>query len=494
VAKSVEELFKEVGLRPRPGQLEVAEKLAWLIENEKKTLLSAPVGWGKTHAVLAALVSTGSFPVLWLVRTLTLGARIKEDADRWSLHTFTAAGRERACPLAQKLGDAVHDFCQFFRHRCPYARLPPSPLPLVTSWEELVARGTKESWCPYFAQELVDADIVVQSYWRRRRPARVIIVDEAHNLLVPQEREYSVGQLAEAVYAAREHGASERLFRRLQELLSCVLYTSVGEVRLFLAQEELQELRHLYFKALERGDATRLKPLLDLARATAVYVEAERVFLYRPPLSLHVRPVVYISGTAPPEAGQFLGVEAELRVPWTVKARALIVEGLTTKFSEYSARMAEKYKRLLVRVSRQCKRVLVFAASERIARDLRSWVTYEEVIPPSGWEGILLLRARGRFNEGVNLPSECVVVAGAPYLPPEVGSKIAQVYKRAGHPDPVKAAIDMPMIIATLQCVGRAWRDPQKPPTVYLADERFARYSRELEEYMEIQTTSLDKL
>jgi Rad3-related DNA helicase len=42
--------------------------------------------------------------------------------------------------------------------------------------------------------------------------------------------------------------------------------------------------------------------------------------------------------------------------------------------------------------------------------------------------------------------------------------------------------------------VGRAWRDPQKPPTVYLADERFARYSRELEEYMEIQTTSLDKL
>ena len=492
MAKSIEALFKETGLTPRPGQAEAAETLAQYIEQNKRVLFSAPTGWGKTHTILAALMKTRALPALWLVRSLALGARIREDADKWGLFTYVAGGREKVCPLAEKLGETVHDFCKLFRVKCPYARLPLAQAPLVSSWEELAVRGKKEGWCAYFAQDLVQADITVQSYWRRRRPARAVVVDEAHNLLVPQEREYSVGQLAEAIHAVRELGASEKLMRELEEVLRHALCTSVGEIRLLMHEEQQEELRRLYFEALERGDA-RLKVLVDLVRATAVYVEAEKIYAYRPPLSLFFRPTVFVSATIPSEAANFLGVEVELRIPWTARPRALIVEDLTTKFSDYNARIAEKYKRLLVKVSRKCKRVLVFAASERVARDLRAWVHYEETKPPPGWEGVLLLRARGRFSEGIDLPSECVIIAGAPFLPPEVASSLARTLKRAGHPDPVKAAIDVPMLIVTLQSIGRAWRDPTKPPMIYLADQRFARY-KELEEYMEIQTTSLDKL
>jgi DNA excision repair protein ERCC-2 len=491
VAKSVESLFKEIGLTPRPGQAEAAETLAQYIDQNKRVLFSAPTGWGKTHTILAALMKTENFPILWLVRSLTLGTRIREDADRWGLYTFVAAGREKVCPIAQKLRGAIHDFCRFFRHKCPYARLPSPPLPTITSWEELVARGTSEGWCPYYAQDLVDADIIVQNYWRRRRPVRVVVLDEAHNLLLPQEIEYSVGQLAEAIHIAKEY-CSEKLMRRLEEILHHILYTSVGEVKPLVSEEEQWELRRIYFEALEKGDI--LKPLLDLIRASVVYVEAEKVFLYRPPLNLHVRPMIYTSATLPSEATLFLNAEVELRVPWTQKARALVIEGLSTQFSKYDVKMAERYKRLLVKVGKQCRRVLVFAASERVARDLRPWVHYEECQLPESWEGIALFRARGRFSEGVNLSSDCVVLAGAPFLPPEVTSSLARVLRRTGHPNPMRAAIDLPMLITSLQSIGRAWRDPQRPPVVFLADERYTRYTGELEEYLELSTVSLDKL
>ena len=470
---------------PRPGQREVAEQLAGLIEQGARVLFSAPVGWGKTHTVIAALVAAKALPALWLARSLTLGARIAEDATLWKLMTFTAAGRERACPLAQERGDAVHDFCRYFRHKCPYARLPPSP-PLAASWEELVARGEKEGWCPYFTQDLMQADITVQSYYRRRRPARAVIVDEAHNLLVPEEREFTIGRLAEAVAAARERGASEKLMRGLQRMLRYALIKDGDiDISLFISEEEMGELRKLYFAALEEGDK-RLKILLDLTKAAAVYVEGERVRVYRPPLPLPFRPAIFVSATLPKEASVFLQTEAELRIPWERKPKAWIVENVTTKFEEYSAEMATKYKRLLIEIGKKHKRVIIFAASERVAKDLRAWAQYEECTPPDGWEGILLLKARGRFAEGVDLPADCVVMAGAPYLPPEVSSRLARTYKATGHPDPLKAAIDVPMLIATLQCVGRAWRDPQRqPPTVYLADWRFSKYKDTLSQYLD---------
>jgi DNA excision repair protein ERCC-2 len=463
--------------------------LAELIERGARVLFSAPTGWGKTHTVLAALLQAKTLPALWLARSLTLGARVAEDAALWKLMTFTAAGREKTCPLAPEMGDSVHDYCIYFRYKCPYARLPPMPPTslIASSWEELKEKGEREKWCPYYAQDHIPADIIVQNYFRRARPAKAFVIDEAHNLLIPEEREFTIGRLAEAVAAARERGASERLQRALQSMLRYALIKDGDlDVTLFLQESEMDELRKLYFAALEEGDK-RLKILVDLTRAAAVYVEGERVRIYKPPLPLPYRPAVFVSATMPKEAASFLGAEVELRIPWSARPKARVVEDVSTKFEEYDSNMALRYKKVIMEVAKQHRRVIVFAASERVARDLRTWAQYEECTPPQDWEGVLLLKARGRFAEGVDLPADCAIMAGAPYLPPEVSSRLARTYKATGHPDPLKAAIDVPMLITTLQCVGRAWRDPQRqPPAVYLADWRYSKYRDALSQYFDL--------
>jgi len=446
-------------------------------------IFSAPTGWGKTHAVLAALIAAKATPAIWMARSLTLGNRVAEDAALWRLNVFVAAGREKTCPLASERGEAIHDYCRYFKHKCPYAKLP-SSAPLAAEWRELAARGKEEGWCPYYAQDLVEADIIVQSYFRRMRPARAFVVDEAHNLLLPEERELKLSQLVEAIAALRARGASTRLLQRLDRLLHYILVRDGDlDANLFLEEEDVNEIKYIYLHALEEGDR-RVKPLLDLTRATAAYIESERIHVFKPAFPHPFKPMLFISATLPPEASTFLQAEAEVRVPWTIKPKAEIVQDVVTKYEEYDNKMALRYKKLLIDSAKQHRRVLVFAASERVARDLRAWVTYEECMPPEGWEGVLLVRARGRFSEGVNLEADAVIIAGAPFLPPSVSERLARAYKSVGHPDPLRAAIDVPMLITTLQCVGRAWRTPEKTPHVVLADQRYEKYTSVLENYL----------
>lgn len=471
---------------PRPGQDEVAGRLAELLVNGKRVLLSAPTGWGKTMTVLAALKAADLLPAVWLGRSLSLGKRVGDDAALWNLRAFTSAGREKTCPLADKMHAAVHDFCKYVRYRCPYARLPPlSSLPLAaSSYIELAEIGRRERWCPYYAQDLVEADVYVQSYFRRMSRAKCVVVDEAHNLLMPREAHIPLSKLAEGAAALREFGASGRLVQGAEAL---VRYATVKDgaldVHLFLDEEGMSELRELYLERLREGDA-RLRPLLELTRGVA-YVEGEKVLVFKPEGLPSFRPSVLVSATMP-EVGEILQIDAEIKVPWTRKLKAVIINDVTTKFDEFNTHMVLRYKKLLVDVAREYKRVLVFAASERVARELISLATYYETNPPD-WEGILLLKARGRFGEGVDLPADAVVIAGAPFLPPEVSDRLARMYRAAGAEAPLKAAVDIPMLTTTLQCIGRAWRRPDAEPMVFLADSRFSKYVKSIENYVEIR-------
>ncbi len=473
---------------PRPGQEEVAGRLAELLANGKRVLLSAPTGWGKTMTVLAALKTGDLLPAVWLGRSLSLGKRVGDDAAFWNLRTFTSAGREKTCPLTDKLGSAVHDFCKYMRYRCPYARLPPfSSLPLVaSSYIELVKIGKRERWCPYYAQDFAEADIYVQSYFRKMNQARCVVVDEAHNLLMPREAHISLFKLAEGAAALREAGASDRLLSAVESL---VRYLTVKdgalEISLFLSENEVNELRELYLERLREGDA-RLRPLLELTKGV-VYVEGEKVLVFKPEGLPSFRPSVLVSATMPEVGENILQIDAEIKIPWTKKLKAAIVDDVTTKFDEFNTHMVLRYKKLLVDVARNYERVLVFAASERVARELISLATYYEAEPPLDWKGILLLKARGRFGEGVDLPADAVIMAGAPFLPPEVSDRLARMYRAAGMKAPLKAAVDIPMLTTTLQCIGRAWRRPDTEPAVFLADSRFSKYVKNLENYVEIR-------
>jgi len=469
---------------PRPGQAETAEQLATLIEQGHRVLFSAPTGWGKTHCVIAALVEAKTLPAVWLVRSLALGPRVAEDAALWGLVSFVAAGREKMCPLAPRLGSAVHDFCRFAKFKCRYAKLARIS---ATDWRELRERAQREGFCPYYAQDLVYSDVFVQNYNRPlRRWVKALIVDEAHNIALPEERIVKISQLAEAVASARMH-VSARALKALENLIRYTLVKD-GSLDVFLDEETKGEiLRHYHELLVENPERAReLHPLVTLLNAVAAYVEGERVSIFKPPRVPLFRPAILV--TATPLLPLPVSIDAEVRVPWERKIPAFIVSDVSSKFEEFDTRMVLKYKRLLFAVAKRARRVLVFAASERIAKELRAWANYEETQPPKDWEGVALLRARGRFAEGVDIEAESVIVAGAPFLPPEISDRLARHYRTQGYEEPVRLAIDAPMLSTLLQCIGRAWRDPKKdPPTVYLADWRFARYKELLQEWMDIK-------
>jgi DNA excision repair protein ERCC-2 len=481
-------------ITPRPGQRETAERLAEFIEQGLRVLFSAPVGWGKTHAVLAALKEAEAMPTAWLVRSLALGNRIAEDAALWGLVAFTAAGREKMCPLAPRLGSAVHDFCRFAKFKCRYAKLARADIS-AADWRELKETAEREGFCPYYAQDLVYSDVIVQNYNKPlRRWVRALVVDEAHNLALPEERALKISQLAEAVANARMH-VSARTVKALESLIQYTLVKD-GDLDIFLDEEARGEiLRHYHELLVENPERARaLHPLVTLLNAVAAYVEGDRISVFRPPRVPLFRPAILM--TATPLLPLPTRIDAEVRVPWERKVPALIISDVSSKFEEFDTRMVLKYKRLLVTISTRARRVLLFAASERVAKELRSWVTYEETTPPPDWEGVLMLRARGRFSEGVDIEADAVIIAGAPYLPPEVAARLARFYKTQGYEEPTKLAVDAPMLATVLQCLGRAWRDPEKePPRAYLADWRFERYREQLREWMDItKECSTDEL
>ncbi|MEM4431049.1 MAG: helicase C-terminal domain-containing protein [Thermofilaceae archaeon] len=470
-------------IEPRPGQLERAREIAYLLAEGRRVLFSAPTGWGKTLTVIAALTEVKLFPAVWFVRALAVGERIAEDASKWGLSTFIAAGRERTC-LQRRVAD-VGDFCRYYKYRCSYFRLP--PYVRAKNFAELVERGRAEGWCPYYAQDLVECDILIQNYLKCTRwlhSPKAFIVDEAHNLLLPRERTYSISRIIETIAAAKQLGASDRLLRNLESVLRYMLVRDgVIDATLYLNEEDVNELWRLHVQGLE--DGVSLRPLLDLT--SIAYVEGERVTVYTPQPQLPYRPVIFVSATMPPGAEQLLGAEAVVRVPWLTKPKCKVVTSVTTRFEEFDTKVVLSYRRVLVDIARDFERVLVFVPSERVARELRGVANFEECVPPPDWRGILMLRARGRFSEGVDLPADAVVIAGAPFLPPSVGEWLARQLRRIGIQDPVRAAIDLPMLITTLQCIGRAWRDPSKPPLVVLADHRFERYTAVLREFLEIE-------
>lgn len=472
-------------LEPRPGQRKTAEELADLLVDNRRIVFSAPTGWGKTMAVIAALVEANLLPAVWLVRSLALGKRVAADAALWSLRTFIAAGREKTCLLKDRVKD-VNEYCKYFRFKCSYARLP-SQIPSAADFTELVNKGRQESWCPYFAQDLVSSEILVQNYFRRMKPLRMpnaFVYDEAHNLLLPKEKTFTLSQIIESVTIAKNLGASERLLRGLESMTTYItIKDGALDASLYLEKEAIDELRRLHIQGLEHG--VSLRPLLDLV--SVIYIEGEKVTAYSSlPLTLF-RPALLVSATMPPGAETLLGADAVVRIPWTVKPICKIVSDVTTRYEEFDTKIVTKYRKILVEISRKFKRVLVFAPSERVAKELRGIVQYEECEPPSDWQGLTLYRARGKFSEGVDVPADAVLIAGAPFLPPAVGEWLARQMRRAGVNDPVRASIDIPMLVTTLQCVGRAWRDPQKPPYVVLADWRFERYSATLKEFFTLE-------
>jgi DNA excision repair protein ERCC-2 len=207
----------------------------------------------------------------------------------------------------------------------------------------------------------------------------------------------------------------------------------------------------------------------QISRAQAAWVEEGELHL------LHVyRPrgrALYLSATLSPFERVLRA--PVIKVPPTRRRRALVLTWLTTRFDAYDSRMAEKYNDLLFLVRKYFSKILGFA-TQRVASLLHYDLAEEDLdLLSDDWQGVLLLSPRGRRAEGVDVRADAVIMLGAPYPPPYA------TLKKIG------LSLDDLMLIATIQNVGRATRDPSDNPLVILADERFRRFAQSLGDYFE---------
>ncbi len=482
--------------KPRPGQLEVAEEMAAVLEVGETVALDAPTGWGKTLTTLVVLKSLDLLPSVWLTRSLAVGSRVAEDAALLGLRVFTAAGRERTC-LAVAQRDDVHEYCRMLRYRCPYFASLGSvgEVEYVSSYEELVAMGKERGFCPYYAQEFVmcRADVVVQSYHRRRPCTRSTVVDEAHNIVLPKECSMPVHMLNDVIVELKRASAPEPVVRSLIRLKE---YAEASEgaidVSLYVGEDQLEEVRAVYRQALAAGVVTKLGRFLRIVTSDVVHVEGEPgggmlVGINAPRIVLPPHSVL-LSGTLLPDIKDVLGVGAVVTVP-RPRLKVYVTPWLTSRYGEFEENI-EGYVSLLKALRLRFRRVLGFGSGRIIrvlSKRLNALVEGEITRIPSSWDGILLLKSRGRFSEGVDIPADAVVMIGAPYLTPDVIQRLANVYRRLGYERYWEMAGDVPMLVTTLQCIGRATRVPGARPTVILADHRFLRHRESLSSYLEME-------
>ncbi|RLE78206.1 MAG: hypothetical protein DRJ44_00305 [Thermoprotei archaeon] len=492
--------FWPTDLTPRPGQVEAAQALLQALKEGHRAVLDAPTGWGKTLVTLVALREAKTIPVLWLIRSLAVGERIAEDAEKIGFRSFIAGGKSKTCLIKElKKGDMYY-YCRFFRYSCEYLKnlIKRSSIPLVKSYRELVRYCKERKICPYYAQDFVikETDIIVQNYFRRRFWTEALVIDEAHNLLLPRESRFPIDQLNDIIVALEKFPYSNK--KTVSSLISLKhfieKYEGSFDSRVFIDENVLIDLESALAFFLERKIKTGIGQLLRVLKSNILYVERKTLIGIKASTISVPRPAVLLSGTFTPELSKVLDVDIYIKIE-RKPIQTFVLTWLTSKYNEFDDHIRE-YKKLL-NILKKHGRVVAFGTHRVISQFRREASIYEEDIAriPANWNGILLLKTRGRFSEGVDIKAKIVTILGAPYMTPEIINRLSDIYKRLGFKDYKMLASDVPMLITTLQCIGRITRDIQTKPVVILADYRYQYFERFLSPYLNlIYLKDLDEL
>ncbi len=486
--------FWPKGLVPREGQLEVAEKLEELLKNNKRIILNAPTGWGKTLVTLVALKNSGKIPVIWLVRSLSIGERILEDVRKVSLHGFIAGGRDKTC-LYKKYRNNIDIlyFCRYSRFKCPFF-LGLNKFQFnenVHSYKELVKIGKKYIFCPYYAQEtyIYRSDVIVQNYYRKRpKVFSSLVIDEAHNILAPREIKIPAVGLLNALNELLRSNLSKRTKKQVEYFLRFItVNNSEWDLASFFDLDALDEIESIYLNKIINGIETEIGHYIKLYGSIIAYRENDYYSVIKLGKRFEWKPIIYISGTFLKPFKDFLEIDNEIRVLRRRKLNGYILSWVTTKYGVLEKNLRE-YEKILTTL-KLLDKVVVFTSERIISRVKRYATMIEEELHifPSKWRGILLLKSRGKFSEGVDINSDAVMILGAPYLTPNVISKLLYIYRKMGYSNAKKLSSDIPMLVTTLQCIGRVFRSPDSNPLVILADYRFSLFKDSLNEYLELE-------
>ena len=255
-SKASEELFPYPSFRP--GQKEIAESIAKVINSGGAFLLNAPTGYGKTAAIIYGVILAGAPKTLYLVRTRNEIAPVTRELMKFNRSfTFLFSAR-KMCPYASRFkGLSNDDFwenCRLMRLKgvCSYYDNLNSTEAVKDKVIEILKRYgmdpfkvveqlASEIICPFFAlKSLINSsefivatypyyfrsDIFHSIFEQYSREDFVIVVDEAHSILEAHgmfEVKLSQKDITEALHEVEKYAPEAReVVTSLEKLLALV--------------------------------------------------------------------------------------------------------------------------------------------------------------------------------------------------------------------------------------------------------------------------------
>jgi hypothetical protein len=462
-----------VELRLREDQRDVVVKIIDALRGSGFAALQAPTGWGKTITALFTIKELNAKPSLWLEPRLATELHVFQHAVDLNMRVIATAGRERLCLYGYSNIDFLRGVC----HSCRFNRLVSlGELGDFGAFADMDFGRVREvgeqmSICPYKLQSFLERfygyDLVISHFGRagklvRTVKPRLIVVDEAHNTVLPtihrveaRELRLLLGRLGfEEGEAIRLIRSPESLRAILRELIDTLIYT-----------------------VSEDNDARQIvEDLLAMLNAQIwFYDEGDEALIGLEVLSMGANvPTLFMSATLPPSLLQNAIV---VRRGWSIPVKiddkyALTLDSIERR-RENIARRVEEYLQ---------PGTIIFTTLSREALLSEDVVWEDELIernktPCDYRDKVVVLKSFGRFNEGVDLDCfQRLIILGLPLLPPNVMQRL-----RARGVDE-----DDFVVMKTVQLIGRVIRTAEKPsqmPEIILVDRRFNTIRDELTNY-----------
>ncbi|MEM4384266.1 MAG: helicase C-terminal domain-containing protein [Candidatus Caldarchaeum sp.] len=420
--------------------------------------------------------------------------------------------------------------------RCPYYPGRPKAVK-ESSVGSLKEHGRRLMTCPYEIQmvSIPASKALVATHrqlsvigwlfakWRWSRERTLLVLDEAQHILrgvlEMTKDSISLKTLKKAAKEARRYGFND-VANELKIAVEEYSRYPDGEHEVEDALPDINELEAVGEEVQDMKMRENIVPAshvltvadfkLALAGQKPLLVrEGERVFLEAtadPRDELRRiydgwRAVITMTATLDAELVERLtGSEVTLlRAGWPFEEdnlRAYVVTGITTRYPQRDEQLYEDAGWLIGECSKTGK-LLVFTPAYEVSSEIlrrcdggilveRAGMSQEEaetVAAEFSGDGgrVLMTVYGGRLSEGVDLPSDIVLMIGVPFARPTPRSqKLLKTLKSYGF-DEDEAwlhGVALPALFSAVQAAGRAVRGPEDRALVLMADDRYRRLLR----------------